>query len=286
DLKDCVLGHGVSGVVRLAEHRESAEKYAIKTLSISASNLKKAYMSRNEVDTYLQLDHPTIVRLVDVFEDAEKVYIVMEFSSGNELYDQLINEKFLDEYRAKKLILQMLECVVYCHNKRICHRDIKLENWVYSNQKLNLVKLIDFGFSRTFSSNVPMTAMHGTIYYVSPEVMDGCYREKCDIWSIGVILYMVLSGKPPFTGNADYQILLRIKNNLYDFKGPVWNKVSAEAKEFIKLLLQPSPAERPSAREALQHRWLRNVTEETLSQLVRKLLETIFCQRLIDELLE
>ncbi|EZG67509.1 protein kinase domain protein [Gregarina niphandrodes] len=259
ELSDEILGTGVSGIVRIARDRVTGVRYAIKTLSLQNISPKKAAMLHNEVNIYLKLDHPNIAKLIEVFEDDKRIFVVMELCTGGELYDRLAAKKRYSEADAIKVTTQMLEAINYCHGHSICHRDLKLENWVYSNMSEDAeLKLIDFGFSRIFSPVVPMTAMHGTVYYVSPEVMDGCYREKCDIWSLGVIVYMLLSGSPPFNGNVDYQILMKIRNAQYDFNSPVWNTISPSAKRFIEHLLVKDPTQRPSAKQALQHPWLQD----------------------------
>jgi len=234
DFTDQVLGTGISGSVRVATHKETGRKYAIKTLQTAGIAPKKTAMLHNEVCIYLQLDHPNIAKLIEVYEDSSAIHLVMELCTGKELYDRLANKKKYSELDAQKVTKEMLSAINYCHKHRICHRDLKLENWVYaSGRDEAALKLIDFGFSRIFNPGIPMTAMHGTVYYVSPEVMDGCYREKCDIWSIGVIVYMLLSGSPPFNGSHDHEILVKIKRGKFTFEGPRWEGISDLAKNFI-----------------------------------------------------
>lgn len=257
DISSQILGTGISGAVRVANHKVSGRRYAIKTLSLEGINAKRTAMLHNEVSIYLQLDHPNIAKLIEVYETERAIHLVMELCTGGELYDRLAAKKKYSESDAAKVAQQMLSAINYCHQHRICHRDLKLENWVYADQSPDApLKLIDFGFSRIFSPGVPMTAMHGTVYYVSPEVMDGCYQEKCDIWSIGVIVYMLLSGSPPFNGSYDHEILIKIKRGAYNFSGPRWDGITSCAKSFIALLLQKDPDKRPSAEEALQLPWL------------------------------
>jgi len=262
-LTNTVLGTGISGAVHVAEHRYSKQMFAIKTLSLQNVSAKKAAMLQNEVSIYLKLDHPNIVKLIDVYEEEQAVHLVMELCQGGELYDRLAAKKRYSEGDATRVTVQMLEAISYCHYHRICHRDLKLENWVYAGKgEDDPLKLIDFGFSRIFNPGIPMTAMHGTVYYVSPEVMDGCYKEKCDIWSVGVIVYMLLSGSPPFNGTHDHEILIKVKRGEYSIEGPRWNGVSDQAKDFIKMLLVKDPDERCSAAEALKHPWLTSSSNE------------------------
>eukprot|EP00914_Ancora_sagittata_P025914 GHVO01051190.1.p1 GENE.GHVO01051190.1~~GHVO01051190.1.p1 ORF type:complete len:520 (-),score=53.01 GHVO01051190.1:399-1958(-) len=242
DLEETILGTGISGAVRIATHKESGRTYAIKTLSLEGVNETKLAMFYNEVAVYLQLDHPNIAKLVEAYEDSEAIHIVMELCSGRELYDRLASKKRYSERDAARVARQM---------------DLKLENWVYMDNSLDSpLKLIDFGFSRIFNPSIPMTAMHGTVYYISPEVMDGCYGEKCDIWSIGVIVYMLLSGSPPFNGKHDHDILINIKRASFKLDGPRWNDISDEAKDFVSSLIVKDPESRPSAADCLAHIWL------------------------------
>ncbi|XP_053992605.1 calcium-dependent protein kinase 2-like isoform X2 [Hylaeus volcanicus] len=268
-----VLGTGISGVVRVATHLVTKRQYAIKTLSREGVNAKRTAMLHNEVSIFLKLDHPNIARLIEVYESEKAIHLVMELCTGGELYDRLASKKKYTERETALVTQQMLSAINYCHQHRICHRDLKLENWVYADKTPDApLKLIDFGFSRIFNPGVPMTAMHGTVYYVSPEVMDGCYKETCDIWSIGVIVYMLLSGSPPFNGAHDHEILLKIKRGTYSLSGPQWEGISGEAKSFIQFLLQKDSDKRPSAIEALQHSWLtkRSVLHQDISISVVK----------------
>jgi Ca2+-binding EF-hand superfamily protein len=156
----------------------------------------------------------------------------------------------------------MLDAIGYCHDHNIAHRDLKLENWVYSEASTDAqLKLIDFGFSKIFNPGVPMTAVHGTVYYVPPEVLEGCYTQACDVWSVGVIVYMLLSGSPPFAGNLDHEIIAKIRKADVLFDGPRWQGITAVAKDFVASLLVKDPAKRPSAKVASRHAWL--VTEES-----------------------
>eukprot|EP00918_Siedleckia_nematoides_P106076 GHVU01231567.1.p1 GENE.GHVU01231567.1~~GHVU01231567.1.p1 ORF type:complete len:386 (+),score=71.78 GHVU01231567.1:567-1724(+) len=257
DISSIVLGTGISGAVRIATRRDNGLQFAVKTLSTEPGNSKRLAMVHNEVKIYLKLDHPNIAKLREVFEDSVGIHLVMELCTGKELYDSLASRKKYSENDAKNVTRQMLSAVNYCHKHSICHRDLKLENWVYADPREDApLKLIDFGFSRLFNRGIPMTAMHGTVYYVSPEVMDGCYREKCDIWSIGVIVYMLLSGNPPFNGTQDHSILIKIRKARVSFEGPRWGGISDAAKDFVASLLVKDPERRPSAEEALQHPWL------------------------------
>ena len=156
-----------------------------------------------EIEILKELDHPSICRVIDIFEDRKKFYFVQEYLAGGGLFESLINNVGFTENASALIIRQILSAVAYLHSKNIAHRDIKPENIMFeSNDSLN-VKLLDFGNSRKMGKNTAMQGVYGTAYYVAPEVLSGTYNEGCDIWSIGVILYLLLSGSPPFDGNDD-----------------------------------------------------------------------------------
>ena len=175
-----------------------------------------------EIEILKELDHPSIARVIDIFEDKKKFYFVQEYLSGGGLFDSLIQNVGFTENASATIIRQVLSAVAFLHSKKIAHRDIKPENILFeSNDALN-VKLLDFGNSRQMGENEAMHGVYGTAYYVAPEVLSQNYDEKCDIWSIGVILYMLLSGNPPFNGNSDLQILEAVKAGEYTVHGGVW----------------------------------------------------------------
>ena len=148
----------------------------------------------------------------------------------------------LTEHASAQIIRQILSAVAYLHSKKIAHRDIKPENILFeSNDSLN-VKLLDFGNSRKIGANEAMSGVYGTAYYVAPEVLQGAYDEKCDIWSIGVILFVLLSGSPPFDGNSDMQILEAVKKGDFSVSGGVWDDISETAKDLVQRMLTHNPA--------------------------------------------
>ncbi|ORM40856.1 Calcium-dependent protein kinase 2 [Babesia sp. Xinjiang] len=251
------IGFGVGGSVRQAVDKKSHRTFALKSLKTDCTTRKRVMSSFNEVIIYTQLDHPNIAFLHEVYEEPGFCHILMEYCTGGELYDRLDRYKRFAEGYAKRVTVQMLLAINYLHSNGICHRDLKLENWVFSTPDMGAtLKMIDFGFSRLYEDGVPMAGTHGTVYYVDPEVIDGCYSEKCDIWSTGVIVYMLLSGSPPFNGEEDKEILWKIKKGILKFEGVRWSKISQDAKDFITLLLNRDSNHRASAIEALNHPWL------------------------------
>ena len=280
-LFDRILGTGISGEVREAKNKVTGDHVAIKTLSTVNLTPKKAEMLYNEVEIYIRLDHPGVCKLLEVFEDESAVHLVMELCTGKELYERLAQLRRYTERDAAQVTIQMLEAINYCHAHNVCHRDLKLENWVYASPEMDApLKLIDFGMSKVFNEGVPLTAIHGTVYYVAPEVLTGKYDNACDVWSIGVIVYMLLSGSPPFAGQQDYEIIQRIKTADVHFDGPRWVGISQEAKNFVLYLLTRDPKKRPTALEAMSHPWLKTMLgqfseDSTVSEIEMDVLQNI-----------
>ena len=171
-----------------------------------------------EIDILKNLDHPNILRLYEVFEDAKNIYLVTELCNGGELFDEIVSRTRFGERDAANVIKQLISAISYCHSKKVCHRDLKPENILIDNKESLTIKLIDFGTSQRFEDEEKMELVLGTAYYIAPEVLKGEYDEKCDVWSIGVILYILLSGEPPFPGGDDKEILRSVIQGKYSFK--------------------------------------------------------------------
>lgn len=160
----------------------------------------------------------------------------------------------------------------YLHQNSIVHGDIKPQNIHFKDQDDTIIKLIDFGTSRRVNDQHAMHGVFGTSYYVAPEVIEGTYSEKCDVWSVGIILYILLAGEPPFNGNTDQEIVQRIKEGDFVMEGPRWDEVSDEAKDLITRILCKEDI-RISAAEAFQHPWFdytRRLEEEEDSMAVHQ----------------
>jgi calcium-dependent protein kinase len=179
-----------------------------------------------EINIMIQIDHPNIIKLYEVFEDNRYIHLIMEMCTGGELFDRIMDritkKKLYTEREAAVIFKQMMSAICYCHSQNICHRDLKPENLLLVNNDEDApVKVIDFGLSKIFSEeNHKMTTKVGTAYYVSPEVLAGDYDEKCDIWSAAVILYILLTGEPPFNGPNDNDIYKKILTKKFSFPSP------------------------------------------------------------------
>ena len=244
------LGHGHYGVVRKCQNRETKEWFAIK--SIRKSKVGKIEVLKREIDILKEVDHPNIIRLKAVYEDQKYLHLITELCTGGELFDRIIQktnsaEGHFSERDAAKLIRDICDAIAYCHDvKQIVHRDLKPENFLYKTADDDApIKIIDFGLSRHDTQNFGvMKTKVGTPYYVAPEVLKRDYTKSCDVWSIGVITYILLCGYPPFYGDSDTEIFESVRVGRYDFPSPEWDDISDEAKDFVNSLLKLDPSAR------------------------------------------
>lgn len=256
------LGHGHYGVVRKCMDRETNKWYAIK--SIRKSKVSKIEVLKREIEILKEVNHPNIIRLVEVHEDIKYLHLITDLCTGGELFDRIINktqsaEGHFSELDAAKLIRDILDAINYCHTeKQIVHRDLKPENFLFLTEAEDSpIKIIDFGLSRFDDQHMGiMQTKVGTPYYVAPEVLNRQYTKSCDMWSIGVITYILLCGYPPFYGDSDTQIFAQVKAGRFDFPSPEWDTISKDAKNFICRLLRLDPSKRLSAAQGLEDKWI------------------------------
>mmetsp|Transcript_120576 Transcript_120576/g.352171 ORF Transcript_120576/g.352171 Transcript_120576/m.352171 type:complete len:507 (-) Transcript_120576:148-1668(-) len=265
DLSAAAVGTGAFGTVRTGKNKKTGAVCAVKTIKKAAIPNMDAFL--NEVEINTSLDHPNVVRLYESFEDVHQVYLIMEMCTGGELFDRIVIEadkhdgQAFGEREAAKIMQQILGAVHYMHEKQYVHRDIKPENFLLQNEDRDApIKVIDFGLAKSFTpgkSNLKTKA--GTPYYVAPQVLTdkSGYNEKCDIWSCGVLAYIILCGYPPFYGDRDQDILKMVKAGKFEFCRPDWDCVSADAKNLITLMLTFSPNDRPGAGNLLEHSWFK-----------------------------
>jgi len=253
-----ILGQGLCGDVVLVHGKIDKRRYALKTIRKTKVPASKLQQLTAEVEIYLTLDHPNIARLHDVYETEAEISLLTECCEGGELYFRLQKRGVYTDADAADSTRQMLRAVGYLHSHRIVHRDLKLENFLYESEDTNSqLKLIDFGFAKLWDPSTLMMASCGSIAYVSPDVLCGKgYTNKCDLWSLGVIVWMLLAGYPPFHGDEKV-MMQKIKAGQADWSHKSrWKPVSEDAIDFVKLLLNKDAQLRPEAQEALQHRWL------------------------------
>lgn len=250
------VGEGGYGTVRKARHKQTKVSKAIKSILKNSSSPERI---KEEMEIMRLVDHPHIVRVMETFADLHNIYLVMELCEGGELFDRVVEASGLTEQQASICVRQMLLAVNYLHHNQIMHRDLKPQNWLLATEEdvgIAPLKLIDFGLSRRYAAGEVMHTKVGTPSYVAPEVIGGNYNEVADIWSLGVVAYAVLSGELPFGGASASGVLREILDCQLKTDGGVWNKVSPLGKEMVHILLQKEPAQRPSASEALRHKWV------------------------------
>jgi len=260
-LTDKVLGKGGFGEVRLAQSTEGVE-YAVKVISkdILYGNEVKAQELYNEVTVLQKLEHPNIVKYFDFFEDKKQFLIVM--SAGKvDLFEYLCNTDKHTENDCKRIIRKVTEALKHCHDAGVVHRDLKPENiLVGDSNTFDDIALIDFGFSKEIESkDTRIRTKCGTLSYVAPEVIKrNSYTHKCDIWSLGIVAYIIVSGGyHPFVGADSAKTRRNVERGLFKF-GPdeAWDHVSDEAKNFIECCLNRDPSKRYSCDELLEHEWI------------------------------
>ena len=265
------LGKGGYGKVYQVKNKKSGDIRACKHLSkLSIKNLEKF---EREINILINSDHPNIIKIFEIFESQRSLYIVMEECKGGEIFDRIIehiqSKQMYSEKEAAEMFQQVMSAIEYCHKNGICHRDLKPENLLYLNpggEKNNPIKVIDFGLSQYISPNKKLSTKVGTAYYVAPEILKGDYTEKCDVWSAGVILYIFLSGDPPFNGPSDSVIYGKIAEMKFSFPEKKWKNISKDAIDLIKHMISPEN-ERYTARQVLDHPWFKNASNVPLSSL-------------------
>jgi len=209
------------------------------------------------VDILKRVKHENIVCLKDMHETSDKLYLVMELVTGGELFDKIVEKGSYSEKEASNIVGKILSAVEYLHSNGIAHRDLKPENLLLKSEGDTEVMLSDFGLSKIIGEDTMMQTACGTPYYVAPEVLSATgYGQEVDLWSVGVITYLLLCGFPPFYGESLPEVFEQIMKAEYDFPEPYWNDISNEAKDLIKKLLVVDPKKRYSAKQALKHPWI------------------------------
>jgi tRNA A-37 threonylcarbamoyl transferase component Bud32 len=216
-----VLGEGSFGQVKKCLHKRSGLERAVKIIRSDKIDEQERAQIDLEVAILKSIDHPNICKLYDIYQDAHNLYLVIEYCSGGELFDRIQKISTFSEKEAAKYIKQVLSALAYLHERDIVHRDLKAENLLFVDESPDAnLKLIDFGVScKHLKGSKKMKDTLGTPYYIAPEVILRNYDKKCDLWSCGVILYILLCGYPPFNGDDDDEILKNVKKGEFAFYG-------------------------------------------------------------------
>ena len=263
------LGKGDFSHVRLSIHKDTKQDRAVKIIQKKKVDMKRLLA---EISIVSKLSHPSIMEVYEVFEDTKKVYIVSEYCKGGELFDIISKKRNFSEKEACIIMEQLLSGICYSHKNGIVHRDLKPENILLEDKSRNLeIKIVDWGYATQMKQRERLHEMDGISYYIAPEVLEGDYDEKCDIWSCGVILYILLCGYAPFYGENDKEIYNQVLKGEYDFPKEEWQNVSEEAKNLVQKMIEKDTKKRITALEALQDKWFKiNKQKKTSNKLLAK----------------
>lgn len=261
------IGEGFYGVVWKVKNKISGQVCAMKKIiKRSKTSIEEDLEIINEIEMMKKLDHPNMIKVFRFFATPDAYFIIMELCEGGELFYEIINHGPFSEDGAAFILYQILSAVFYCHSNNIIHRDLKPENILIEKKDKDgylTVKVSDFGTAKLYEKGRSERKIVGSSYYIAPEVLKKNYDEKCDLWSCGVILYILLSGNPPFEGETDSEVLEKVRQSKFDLTSSPWPNISKEAKDLISNLLQVEPASRLSAGEALKHPWFKNLNTKS-----------------------
>ncbi|XP_066487545.1 serine/threonine-protein kinase 33 isoform X2 [Tiliqua scincoides] len=260
------LGQGSFGVVMEATHKETGVKWAIKKMNREKAGSSAIKLLEREVNILKRVNHEHIIHLEEVFETPKRMYLVMELCEDGELKKILHRKGYFTENETRHIIQSLASAIAYLHRKDIVHRDLKLENILVKSSdidednemKLN-IKVTDFGLAvqKMGGSESMFQSTCGTPIYMAPEVISAHdYSQQCDVWSIGVIMYMLLCGEPPFMAGSEEKLFDVIKKGDLQFKHSIWDSVSEAGKHVLQLLLKVDPAHRITANELLDNQWI------------------------------
>lgn len=264
DMED-TIGRGHFAVVKLARHVFTGEKVAVKVIDkTKLDEVSKAHLFQ-EVRCMKLVQHPNVVRLYEVIDTQTKLYLILELGDGGDMYDYIMkHNKGLDETVARRYFKQIVEAVSYCHDLHVVHRDLKPENVVFF-EKLGIVKVTDFGFSNQFKPGSNLETSCGSLAYSAPEILlgDSYDAPAVDVWSLGVLLYMLVCGNPPFHEASDSETLTMI----FDCKYQIPPQLSKECNDLITKMLQKDPADRMSLDDIVNHPWLKSDDSPSLRMM-------------------
>ena len=265
------LGKGKFGLVKLGINKETNDKVAVKVMNKNNMDSSDLELVRTEIEILKICQHPYIIKLYDIFENVDYIYIIMEYCSGGDLFSFLQKRNFiLKEEKVATIMYKLCKAVFYVHSYGIAHRDIKPENVLLTSEDEDAdIRLLDFGLSKIVGPNQKCTEPYGTLTYCAPEIiLDKPYLKTVDSWSLGVMTYLMLSGSLPFSGKDEHEIAKNVVYSKVNFeKKPIWNEISREAKDFITKLLDKDLKTRIEMKTALEHPWfklfnLKNTVDE------------------------
>ncbi|CDO95833.1 unnamed protein product [Kluyveromyces dobzhanskii CBS 2104] len=293
-ISDSIVGQGAFATVKKAVERSTGKTFAVKIIH-KRKVMDKFDGVKRELEVLQKLNHPRIVKLKDFFEDADNYYMLMEFVSGGDLMDFVAAHGTVGEDAGREITRQVLEAVKYMHDQGISHRDLKPDNIMIEQDDPVLIKITDFGLAKVQNQNTFLNTFCGTLAYVAPEVIDGknaedknsrdLYSSLVDMWSIGCLVYVILTGHLPFSGQSQNELFKQIKRGSYH-EGPLKDyRISEEARNFIDCLLNVDPKERMNADKALQHPWMKMAYIDSIESQI-SISQSLSQQKFVDSMNE
>mmetsp|Transcript_19089 Transcript_19089/g.26706 ORF Transcript_19089/g.26706 Transcript_19089/m.26706 type:complete len:441 (+) Transcript_19089:196-1518(+) len=280
-----VLGSGAFATVKLCVDRKSGKKYAIKIVDKNKFKMKnhsnRPNVLQDEVKILQEMNHEHIIKIIEVFDSSDKLQLVLELVTGGDLFDAIINyhnkhDHGFTETKAREIFRQLISAVEYMHEKKVAHRDLKPENILLRDKESDFVKISDFGLSRFVGEGSFLKTLCGTPMYLAPEVLPNSkggssYGFECDLWSLGAILYVMLSGCSPFDDdNPKIHILDQVKEGMYDFPSDSFGHVGEDAKDLIRNLLCVDPKKRYTIDQVKKHRWMDKKEKQSIKRKRRR----------------
>lgn len=244
--------------------RTTKDSYAVKIVTKSNLSPEHEKALKNEISVLSELNHPNIIRLFHVFDEKDHYFMVTEKLEGGELFDRIELKSQYNEKEARETALVLFQAIQYCHDHKIAHRDLKPENLLLkSNADDSNIKIADFGFARKCPRPCCLQTQCGTPAYVAPEILEHrFYDTRVDMWSLGVVIYILLGGYPPFYEQSARELYRKIRKGAFQFHTVYWGRISKDAKDLIRSLLVVDPAKRISAADALENSWIKKSDAE------------------------
>lgn len=252
------LGTGSFATVKKVQRKADKEIFAVKIIRKNKLNKEELSVVHDEVEIMQRVEHKHCVRLFEIYETSSKLYMVMEILTGGELFDRIVSKGSYSEKEAAEVVNTVSTALKYLHSNGIVHRDLKPENLIYQNPTEEaLLKITDFGLAKYRARDTQLSTACGTPGYVAPEVLEGKqYSKEVDLWSLGVILYILLCGFPPFYDESTAGLYRQIKKGQYDFPDPYWAEITSQAKDVVRGLLTVSPKKRWTPDMLLKTSWV------------------------------
>jgi len=269
------LGSGAFSVVKEGFDRSNKDSFAIKIITKVKLSEEDAVALKDEISILKSLKHNNIIQLYDVYDEKQFYYLVTEKMVGGELFDRIVQKSYYNEKEARDTALVLFQAINFCHQNQIAHRDLKPENLLLlvsligafvaafsryclqNNESDTNIKIADFGFAKRCPKPNSLQTQCGTPGYVAPEILEGKkYDTQADMWSMGVIVYILLGGYPPFIEQNQRELFRKIRKGQYKFHNEYWGQVSDDAKDLIRVLLTTDPTKRVSSVAALENKWI------------------------------